>query len=174
MAKKAKARERILGRQMKLATWVARPEMRPSIELRFRRSTPTGAGVPGLTDLRYSHAGREVLHGVDIDARGQDPIAVVGPNGSGKSSLLRAVYERADDTGLRIGYLPQDHRQRPLNESVLGCFRAQIVMDEDEARALLDRFLFEQFQMRQPLRSLSSGERMRLMLAMLVCSDAEL
>ena len=174
VAKKAKARERILGRQMKLATWVARPEMRPSIELRFRRSTPTGAGVPGLTDLRYSHAGREVLHGVDIDARGQDRIAVVGPNGSGKSSLLRAVYERADDTGLRIGYLPQDHRQLPLNESVLGCFRAQIVMDEDEARALLDRFLFEQFQMRQPLRSLSSGERMRLMLAMLVCSDAEL
>jgi ATPase subunit of ABC transporter with duplicated ATPase domains len=60
-----------------------------------------------------------------------------------------------------------------MDDTVLQFFRSQVVMDEDEARTFLDRFLFEQFQMRQRLSTLSSGERTRLALAALVCSGAE-
>lgn len=101
-------------------------------------------------------------------------MAIVGVNGSGKSTLLRLAYERlAAVPAIAVGYLPQDHSGFPMHQSVLDFFRSKVVMYEDQARTFLDRFLFEQYQMRQPLRSLSSGERTRLALGALVCSGAE-
>jgi macrolide transport system ATP-binding/permease protein len=45
---------------------------------------------------------------------------------------------------------------------------------EDEARAFLGHFLFDQEQMHRPLRTLSPGERSRLLIAVLVSSGSEL
>ncbi|HEX5852659.1 MAG TPA: ABC-F family ATP-binding cassette domain-containing protein [Solirubrobacteraceae bacterium] len=174
VAKKAKARENILKRQMKMASWVARPETRPKITIHFSAAVPSGSTLLKLTDSHYSYDGHEVLHGVNLELRGRDRVAIVGANGSGKSTLLRLALQKLDERGtVKVGYLPQDHQQFPMKETVLQFFRSQVVMDEDEARTFLDRFLFEQFQMRQRLASLSSGERTRLALAALVCSGAE-
>jgi iron complex transport system ATP-binding protein len=44
-----------------------------------------------VRDLRLAYAGREVLHGVDLDVGPGARVALVGPNGAGKSSLLRCL-----------------------------------------------------------------------------------
>lgn len=174
VAKKAKSRQRNLDRQMKMASWVARPESRPTIELRFAGQIVTGRRLVTLRDVHFSYEDQAVLRGVSVDIRGQDRVAIVGANGSGKSTLLRLMYEQLRQSGrATVGFLPQDHASFPMGRTVLEFFRCRVVMEEDKARTILDRFLFAPHQMRQPLRSLSSGERTRLVLAALVCSGQE-
>jgi ATPase subunit of ABC transporter with duplicated ATPase domains len=100
VAKKAKARERRLRRQLLSARWLAEPQTRPALALAFA-GEPTPLAVRGLTVRR---GGRTILDHVDLDVRGGDRILIAGPNGAGKTSLLR---ELAAETGVAL--LPQTH-----------------------------------------------------------------
>jgi len=58
--------------------------------------TPTGQDPDGermlIDDVRFAyHEGRDVLHGVDLDVRPGERLAVVGPSGAGKSTIGRLL-----------------------------------------------------------------------------------
>ncbi len=60
-------------------------------------------------DVRYSYrAGREVLHGIDLDLRPGERLAVVGPSGAGKSTLgrLLAGIDGPTSGAITVGGVP--------------------------------------------------------------------
>ena len=114
-------------------------------------------------------------------------IGVVGPNGCGKSSLLAALLGTlAPAAGaIRIGqttqiaYLDQ-HRsgldpEKTVAENVSpGASRVEWAGRPIELVSYLERMLFDAHQQRQPVRSLSGGERARVLLAKLLLRSANL
>lgn len=64
-------------------------------------SLPSDPGEPLLSvrDLRVAFGSTEVLHGVDLDVRCGERVAIVGQSGSGKSTLIAAVLRLLPGAG---------------------------------------------------------------------------
>jgi len=180
VAKKAKAREGRLQRQMASTDWIARPEQAPTLSLELSGRSQTGRRVAALDGVTAGYGGDPVLRDVSLAVKGRERIAVTGPNGAGKSTLFRlltgelAPVRGTVELDARVGVLPQTHDALPHDRSVLEHYRSGVVGHEHDARAVLGWFLFSQEQLFRPLRTLSAGERSRLLVAMLVMSGAEL
>jgi ABC-type multidrug transport system fused ATPase/permease subunit len=73
-------------------------------------------------DVRYAYlAGRDVLHGIDLDLEPGERVAVVGPSGAGKSTLGRLLAGihppregRVEVGGVRLVDLPIDTLRREV------------------------------------------------------------
>jgi ATPase subunit of ABC transporter with duplicated ATPase domains len=180
VAKKAKAREGRLERQMESTDWLDRPEQAATLSLELSGSSRPGRRVATLDGVTAGYGGEPVLHDVSLVVSGRQRIAVTGPNGAGKSTLFRLLTGALEPTAgtvevdARVGVLPQTHDALPLDRTVLDHYRSGVVGHEHDARAVLGWFLFSQEQLFRPLRTLSAGERSRLLVAMLVMSGAEL
>jgi ATP-binding cassette subfamily F protein uup len=137
-----------------------------------RHVTKSYAGVPVVRD--YS---QRILRG--------DRIGLIGPNGSGKTTLLRMlVGEVAPDSGeirhgarLQIAYFDQQREQLdpdiPVADSVNEGNTTVIVNGQPRhVIGYLGDFLFPRERAQSPVRSLSGGERNRLLLARLFARPA--
>jgi ATPase subunit of ABC transporter with duplicated ATPase domains len=186
VAKKAKARERRLARQMQSVQWLAEPQTRPPLVL----AMPDACRGPGLTarSLSVQVAGRVLLRDVHVSVRFGERVYICGPNGAGKTTLLRVLagqlapaaggveYGQADarevDAGAPPAVLPQRHDDLPMAATVLGFLRSRLPLYAEDAEQLLTAYLFDRDQWRTQLRALSAGELRRLLLAILVNSGS--
>ncbi len=131
---------------------------------------------------------RPIMAGFSTRIRRGDRIGIIGPNGAGKTTLVRLLTgELAPDSGrLRLGtrlqalYFDQRRESLDLEASLwqnLVPGGGDSVMVGDRQRhvvAYLRDFLFEESQARQPVKSLSGGERNRLLLARLFARPSNL
>jgi ATPase subunit of ABC transporter with duplicated ATPase domains len=167
VARKAKARERRLLRQMRATSWLAEPATRPPLALSF--SPAVGTGEPVLKAAGLTVPGR--LSTVDVMVAGGDRVLVTGTNGAGKTTLLSALAASPDVARLApVALLPQVHDDLPGAASALDFFRSRVPMYADDAEETLAAYLFEPDQR---LGTLSAGEVRRLLLATMVNGGAE-
>jgi ATP-binding cassette subfamily F protein uup len=117
-----------------------------------------------------------------------DRVAIVGPNGAGKTTLVKMLLgEVAPDAGsvklgsnLVVAYLDQARDQLNPEATLwetLAPAGGDQVMVQGQPRHISSYardFLFQERQLRQPVRSLSGGERNRLMLARALAQPANL
>ena len=180
VARKAKAREGRLERQIASMDWLERPEQAATLSLELSGVSRPGRRLVALDRVDAAYDGAPVLRGVSLTVSGRQRIAVTGRNGAGKSTLFRLLSgELAARSGTvsvdaTVGVLPQTHDRLPLERTVLDHYRSSVVGHEHDARAVLGWFLFSQEQLFRPLGTLSAGERSRLLIAMLVMGGAEL
>ena len=174
VAKKAKARERRLLREMTSTRWIERPEERPPLVLEFAATTSPDTVVLDLDRVSADRGGGPLWQPLSATVRGGERVLVTGENGTGKSTLLEvlagelapAAGEVGRGTG--IGSLPQAHDRLPLTMPVIDYLRRRVPVYEEDAERLLDSYLFDVEQFRRPLGTLSAGELRRLLLACLV------
>lgn len=105
-------------------------------------------------------------------------VGLIGPNGAGKSVLMKLVrgelmpYEGKIQVapGVTAGYYSQEHQtlQDWLDKTPLDLVRNLRVGSENSAVSFLLKMLFQYDQVRQPIRTMSGGERSRLQLAVLM------
>jgi ATP-binding cassette subfamily F protein 3 len=111
-----------------------------------------------------------------------DRVALVGPNGSGKTTLLNTIAGRLTPLGgtvrlgsaVRLGYMAQEQDTLEPELDALETIRRLSSLSETDARTYLHLYLFSGDDVFTPVKSLSYGERARLMLACLVASGCNL
>jgi ATPase subunit of ABC transporter with duplicated ATPase domains len=175
VARKAKAREGRLQRELEGDRAVTLPAERPTLRLRLEDH---GRGRRRIAALRGVRS--RGLVGVDLTLHRGDRVAVTGPNGAGKTTLLEVlsgVLVPAAGTVELAGavrVLPQTPMALPADERVVDWLRAQASLDEGAARTLLGAFALDTAAAHRPLGRLSPGERARVHMAAMVASGAEL
>jgi ATP-binding cassette subfamily F protein 3 len=173
--KQARNKQRQIDRMDK----VERPVLeRRKIGLEFRGRVRGGRKVIELKDVSVAFDEDPVLIELDLSVERGERLGIVGSNGAGKSVLAKVLAgilpptegERWAGPSIDIGYLAQND-EPPPGASPLGLVRDTKPLYEDEAVKLLGRFLFRYEQVREPVTSLSGGERTRLQLLLIMLRE---
>jgi ATP-binding cassette subfamily F protein uup len=149
--------------------------------------TRTGKTILELRGVALDRGGRRLFQGFDWVLTKGERIGIVGRNGTGKTTLLRAILgELAPAEGTlvvgqntRIAYFDQTRQnleeERSVFENVIGDHPyIEVAGEPVTPHGYLERFLFDGSKQRQPVGSLSGGERARVILAKLLAEPANL
>ncbi|MAO25688.1 MAG: elongation factor 3 [Roseovarius sp.] len=155
----------------------------------------SGKRVIEAKGIAKSFADKEIVRDFDLKIQRGDRVAFVGPNGVGKTTLLKMLLgEETPDTGsvdhgtnLMVAVFDQARAQldpeMSLWESLTGdkdmrvSGNADQVMVRGQPRHVvgyLKDFLFDERQARAAVKSLSGGEKARLLLAKLMAKESNL
>ncbi len=155
-----------------------RRERTGTVKMQLNEAEMSGRKVITAKNISCGYGGADVINGFSVEILRGDRIGIIGPNGCGKSTLLNALLgqlaprqgEVRHGTKLEIAYF--DQHRITLNEEK--SVKWNLCMDNDyvqtgtgrqHAIGYLQNFLFSPADARQPVGSLSGGERNRLMLA---------
>ena len=178
VAKKAKARERKLERYLDSQERVGKPKQTWQMNLAFEGALESGRDVLVLTDLDVGYEGVPLVREANQVLRAGERVAMVGPNGAGKTTLLRAVAGQLAPLGgkvrlganVKLGYYAQEQETLDPASTPFNTVTEVAAMSETDVRSFLHYFLFSGDNVFVPVRSLSYGERARLVLARLVAA----
>ena len=145
--------------------------------------------------LTKEFGGQTIVKGLDLRVMRGDRVAFVGPNGAGKTTLIKLLTgEIAPDAGrvtLGNNLVPAIFDQsraaldpeQSLWENLVGDKEMRVSGQADQVLVrgqpkhvvgYLKEFLFDDAQARAPVRSLSGGEKARLLLAKLMAKESNL
>ncbi len=155
------------------------------VEMNLEAGDRSGKLVAELTDVCKSFGARKVIDDFSCRIQRGDKIGLLGPNGAGKSTLLKLILgEMQPDSGevklgtkLSVAYFDQ-LREQLDDESTLADTISQgsdfidIGGVKKHVISYLGDFLFAPERARSPVKSLSGGERNRLLLARLFTRPA--
>lgn len=139
-----------------------------------------GKIVAELTDVSKSFGDKKIVEKFSGTILRGDKVGLLGPNGAGKTTLLKMILgELAPDSGqvrlggnLQVAYFDQMRHQVNLDATLEdfispGSEWIEIGNQRKHVKSYLGDFLFSPARANSPVRSLSGGERNRLLLARL-------
>ena len=158
----------------------ARREKLGKVEMNLDAGDRSGKLVAELEHVNKSFGARKIVDDFSCRIQRGDKIGLLGPNGAGKSTLLKIILgEQAPDSGsvklgtkLSVAYFDQLRAQLDDNATLADTIsQGSDFIDIGGAKkhviSYLGDFLFAPERARSPVKSLSGGERNRLLLARL-------
>ncbi len=163
--------------------------------LELEASSTSGKRVIEARGISKTYGDKVIIRNLDLRVQRGDRVAFVGPNGVGKTTLLRLLLgQETPDTGsvhlgtnLEIATFDQTRAQldgeASLWDNLTGDPSMAVSGNSDQVMvrgvpkhvvAYLKDFLFDERQARAPVKSLSGGEKARLLLAKLMAKPSNL
>ena len=146
---------------------------------------PSGKIVAELTDVSFAYDHKTVVKGFSATLLRGDKVGLIGPNGAGKTTLLKLILGELQATAgkvrqganLQVAYFDQMRNALDLNATLEdfispGSEWIEIGSQRQHVKSYLGDFLFSPARANSPVRSLSGGERNRLLLARLFARPA--
>ncbi len=165
----------------------ARRDRVGTVNFALDAGTRSGKLVTELTDVSKSFGDNVVVRDFTCRVLRGDKVGLIGPNGAGKTTLIRMILgELAPDSGevrqgtkLNVAYFDQFRNQLDEEATVLdsvsdGSDFVEVGGSRKHVISYLGEFLFAPARVRSPVKSLSGGERNRLLLARLFAKPANL
>jgi len=184
-ARRTRAQGRITRLQSLRARRAARREALGSVKLDVAAGLPSGKIVAELTRVGKSFGDKHVVRDFTATILRGDKVGLIGPNGAGKTTLLKLILgELAPDSGkvrqganLQVAYFDQMRDALDLDATLEdfispGSEWIEIGKQRKHVKSYLGDFLFSPARSNSPVRSLSGGERNRLLLARLFARPA--
>ncbi|SAK59836.1 ATP-binding cassette domain-containing protein [Caballeronia ptereochthonis] len=164
-----------------------RRNVQGNVKLDVGQGEKSGKIVAELTDVTKRYGERTIVDRFTATVMRGDKIGLVGPNGAGKTTLLKLILgELQPDEGrvrtgtnIQAAYFDQMRAQLDLDKSLAdtispGSEWVEVNGVKKHVMSYLGDFLFAPERARSPVRSLSGGERNRLLLARLFARPANI
>ncbi|QKJ67185.1 ATP-binding cassette domain-containing protein [Deefgea piscis] len=162
-----------------------RRERLGKVEFQVEAGDRSGKIVAELENVSKAYGDKVLIKDFSTRILRGDKIGLIGPNGAGKTTLLKMILgELEPDTGsvkagtkIQVAYFDQFREQLDEEKSVAdsvsqGDDFVEIGGQRKHIMGYLEQFLFPAERARSPVKSLSGGERNRLLLARLFTRPA--
>ena len=164
-----------------------RRNLQGTTKIALDRGEQSGKKVIEVKDICFSYSDRPIIKNFSTLIQRGDKIGLIGGNGAGKSTLLKLLLQELQpDSGtveqgtkLEIAYFDQLRDQLDPEMSVVDTIAdgndfVEIAGNKRHVMSYLGDFLFAPGRARSPVKSLSGGEKNRLLLARLFTKPANL
>ncbi len=164
-----------------------RRERQGAARIQTQSAELSGKIVIEVKGVSQRYGGRDILKDFSTTLLRGDKIGIIGPNGAGKTTLLKILLGQLTPqqgtvklgTKLEVAYFDQHSAQLDQDKTVIDNIsegRTQVNINGQPRHIIsyLQDFLFAPERSRQPVRSLSGGERNRLLLAKLFTRPANM
>ena len=184
-ARRTRAVFRVQRLERLRAERAARRERMGKVRLELDAGDKSGKLVAELIDVAKRFGDKTIVRDFNCRIQRGDKIGLIGPNGAGKTTLLRLILgELQPDSGtvrrgtkLEIAYFDQFRAQLDPDATLAevispGSDYVEIAGTKKHVIGYLEDFLFAPERARSKVKSLSGGERNRLLLARLFARPA--
>lgn len=163
----------------------ARRELSGNAAMQQHKASRSGKLVFESSQLSYSIGGKVIVKDLDLTVLRGDKLALIGPNGCGKSTLIKLLLgQLSPDSGscrqganLEVAYFDQHRMGLDLEKSVIDVVadgKRDLMVNGHPRHVMsyLQDYLFTPERVNAPVKSLSGGEKNRLMLARLMLQQS--
>ena len=184
-ARRTRSQSRIVRLEKLRASRLAHREAVGNVRMDVASGALGGKLVAELTEASLSFGDKVIIKDFSATVMRGDKIGLLGPNGAGKTTLLKLILgELQPDSGkirqgtnLQVAYFDQMRNALDLDASLVdfispGSEWIEIGNQRKHVKSYLSDFLFSPARANSPVRSLSGGERNRLLLARLFARPA--
>jgi len=162
-----------------------RRELVGQVKLDINSGQKTGKIVAALENVSLSFGEKQIVKDFTATILRGDKVGLLGPNGAGKSTLLKIILgvlapsqgEVKQGSMIEIAYFDQLRESLDLEATLEdfispGSEWVEIGGQRKHVKSYLNDFLFSPQRARSPIKTLSGGERNRLLLARLFAKPA--